>query len=348
MAFLDREQLDTLAIERMVFHVVGPDESELILLEEIEPGSFSEFFLDRLKGANSGIIFDFLGASAVLTSIHLIEADPQSFVPESKKLAALFKAQHTGAAVKGVFFLFMLRSAQDRFYALLKYDHQAVLSYRIEDRATGHYPLLQQMQDTFVKSPEALQKSAIVRLTENGGELCVKDRIAPKEITHYFRGFLGAQRRHTSATLTEKLAEITQRVAKEHSSELSDDARKNLRQRLYETVQTQDGFDPENRDAFLTAVFGPLSEESKIRQAFDRKLRSASLEGEAFEFDRVALPRPSKRRIVTTEGIQVIWDREYEENVRLQALAGGRTQITITTGGVRENDDFSESNTRRR
>ena len=187
-----------------------------------------------------------------------------------------------------------------------------------------------------------------MRLTENGGELCVKDRIAPKEITHYFRGFLGAQRRHTSATLTEKLAEITQRVAKEHSSELSDDARKNLRQRLYETVQTQDGFDPENRDAFLTAVFGPLSEESKIRQAFDRKLRSASLEGEAFEFDRVALPRPSKRRIVTTEGIQVIWDREYEENVRLQALAGGRTQITITTGGVRENDDFSESNTRRR
>jgi len=341
MAFLEQEQLDSLVIERMVFHVVGPEENELTLLEEIDPGSFSEFFLDRLRGTNTGIVFDFLAGSPVLTSIHLIEADPHSFVQESKKLAALFKAQHTGAAVKGVFFLFKLRAAQDRFYALLKYDHQAVLSYRIEDRQTGHYPLLQQIQDTFVKSPEALQKSAIVRLNGNGGELCVKDRVAPKGITHYFRGFLGAQRRHTPATLTTKLAEITQKVAKDHFSELSEDARRNLRQRLYETVQTQDGFDPGNTDPFLFAVFGPLPEKSKIRQAFDRQLRSSNLEGEAFDFDREAVKRPLKRRIVTTEGIQVIWDRQYEGNVKLQDLAGGGTQITITTGGVKENDDFS-------
>ena len=202
--------------------------------------------------------------------------------------------------------MFLLSAAEERFYALLKYDHQIVLSYRIEDRVTGHYPLLQQLQDTFVKSPEALQKSAIVRLMEGGGELCVRDRVSPKEVTQYFKAFLGAQRRYTPGKLTEKIAEITNRVAKENSAELSGDTRKNFRQRLYDTFQTQAGFDPENSEPFLTSIFGPLPENSRIRQAFDRKLRSSHLEGEAFEFDRDAVKRPTKRRIVTTEGIQVI------------------------------------------
>ena len=59
MAFLQAEQLETLAIDKMVFHVVGPEDGELILLEEIEPGPFSDFFLDRLKSTNNGIMLDF-------------------------------------------------------------------------------------------------------------------------------------------------------------------------------------------------------------------------------------------------------------------------------------------------
>jgi hypothetical protein len=268
------------------------------------------------------------------------------FVEESKKLASLFKAQHGRSASKGVFFMFLLSAAEQRFYALIKYDHETVLSYRIEDRVTGHYPLLQQLQDTFVKSPEALQKSAIVRLTEGGGELCVKDRVSPKEVTQYFKGFLGATRRYTPGKLTEKLADIAIRVAKENSAELTLDSRKNLRQRLYDTLQTQEGFDPENSEPFLASVFGPLPENSRIRHAFDRKLRSSHLEGEAFDFDRDVVKRPAKRRIVTREGIQVIWERQYEDNVKVEDVAGGRAKITIMTGGVEENDDFTERNSR--
>jgi hypothetical protein len=346
MAFLQPEQLEILTIERMVFHVVGPEDGELVLLEEIEPGPFSAFFLDRLKSSNNGSMFDFIPGSSVLASLLQVENDQQLFVVESKKLASLFKAHHGRNAIKGVFFMFLLSAAQERFYALIKYDHETVLAYRIEDRATGHYPLLQQLQDTFVKSPQALQKSAIVRLTGDAGELCVKDRVSPKEITQYFKAFLGAQRRYTPGKLTEKLADITIKVAKENSAELTLDSRKNLRQRLYDTLQTQVGFDPENSEPFLASVFGPLSENSRIRQAFDRKLRSSHLEGEAFDFDRDAVKRPAKRRIVTREGIQVIWERQYEDNVKVEELAGGRAKITITTGGVEENDDFTEANSR--
>jgi hypothetical protein len=346
MAFLQPEQLDALAIEKMVFHVVGPEDGELVLLEEIDPGPFSDFFLDRLRSSNNGIMFDFIPGSPVLAAFLQVENDQGLFVGESKKLATLFKTQHGHNTSKGVLLMFLLNAAGERFYALIKYDHQTVLSYRIEDRPNGHYALLQQLQETFVKSPEALQKSAIVRLGEGVGELCVRDRVSPKEVTQYFKAFLGAQRRYTSGKLTEKIAEITNRVAKEHSAELSPDTRKNLRHRLYETLQTQAGFDPENSETFLTSVFGPLPENSRIKQAFDRKLRSFHIEGEAFEFDRDAVKRPSKRRIVTTEGIQIIWDREYEDNVTVEPLAGGREKITITTGGVEENDDFTEGNSR--
>jgi hypothetical protein len=346
MAFIQPEQLDRLAIEKMVFHVVGPEDDELILLEEIDPGPFSDFFLDRLKSSNNGIMFDFIPGSSVLASFQQVENDRELFVDESKKLASLFKTQHGRNTSKGVLLMFLLSAGEERFYALIKYDHQAVLSYTIEDRANAHYALLQQLQDTFVKSPEALQKSAIARLVDGSGELCVKDRVSPKEVTQYFKAFLGAQRRYTPGKLTERIAEITNRVAKENSGELSGDARKNLRQRLYDTLQTQAGFDPENSEPFLTSVFGPLPENSRIRQAFDRKLRSFHLEGEAFEFDRDAVKRPAKRRIVTTEGIQVIWDREYEDHVTVEPLAGGREKITITTGGVEENDDFAEGNPR--
>lgn len=346
MAFLQPEQLERLTIEKMVFHVVGPEDDDLILLEEIDPGPFSDFFLDRLKSSNNGIMFDFIPGSPVLTSFLQVENAPELFVDESKKLASLFKAQHGHNTSKGVLLMFLLSAAEERFYALIKYDHQTVLSYKIEDRANAHFALLQQLKDTFVKSPEALQKSAIARLVDGSGELCVKDRVSPKDVTQYFKAFLGAQRRYTPGSLTAKFAEITLKVARENSQELSADSRKNVRQRLYDTLQTQAGFEPESADSYLTSVFGPLPEHSRIKQAFERKLRSSHLDGEAFEFDRNAMKRPAKRRIVTKEGIQVILDREYNDSVTVEDLAGGRARITITTAGVEEDDDFAERNSR--
>jgi hypothetical protein len=346
MAFLQPAQLEALVIEKMVFHVVGPEDGELTLLEEIDPGPFSTFFLDRLRSSNNGIMFDFIPGSSVLASFLQVENDPELFVDESKKLAALFKTQHGHNTSKGVFLMFLLSANAERFYALVKYDHQVVLSYTIEDRADAHYALLQQLQDTFVKSPEALQKSAIARLKQATGELCVRDRVSPKEVTQYFKAFLGAQRRHTPGSLTAKIAEITLKVAKEHSKELSADSRKNVRQRLYDTLQAHAGFESDDADSFLTSVFGPLTENSRIKQAFERNLRNSHLEGESFEFDRDAVKRPAKRRIVTKEGIQVILDRQYDDSVKVQGLAGGRARITITTAGVEEDDDFAERNPR--
>ncbi|MEG9433718.1 nucleoid-associated protein [Terriglobus sp. ADX1] len=348
MAFLQAEQLESLTIERMIFHVVGPASDELVLLEEIDPTPHADFFIERLQSANTGIMFDFLPGSSVLASLSSIDQDPKKFPEESRRMAALFNEAHGKNTSRGVFFVFSLRTANERFYAVVKYDHETVLSYTIEETRTGARPLIERLQDTFVQSPQALQKTAIIKLSNTGGELCVKDRVAPTLVTNYFRGFLGAHRRYTEADLTTTLAEVTKKVAKECSSDLSGDAKKAVTQRLYDTLQTQTSFDPGNAEVFLTSVFGPLEAESNLRKSFERHMRARRVDGEAFNFDRQAIPRPSKRRIVTTEGIQVIWDREYSDIVSVQSIAGGQTRITITTGGVEENDDYTESNSRRR
>lgn len=342
MAFWEPEQLEALEIDRMIFHIVGPDEDQLELLEEVPQGEYSDFFLDRIRSTNNGILFDFIEGSVVLTSLRSIKADRSKFVTLSGKMAEHFKLRHGQQTSVGVFMVFQLSAGAEKFFALLKYDHQEVLSYVVRKKK----PRIKALHDTFVKSPEALQKSALIRLTSSGGELCVRDRVQPAKIGQYFQGFLGARRRFDAAQLTEKLYEISRKVAKQHADELGTEIMRSFNTRVYEAIQRQEGFDPENQEPFIAAVFGSLPADSKVRATFEKALHVARIESETFDFDRTAVKRPSKRRIVTQEGIQIIWDRQYEQNIRRQQVAGGRTEITIVTGGVKEEDDYPESGSR--
>jgi hypothetical protein len=338
MAFWEPQQLQELTIDRMIFHVVGPDEDQLQLLEEVAPGPYGDFFLERIKSTNNGMMFDFIEGSVVLSSLKSITADRSRFVRQSGKMAEHFKLGHGQQTSVGVFMVFHLSSGTEKSFALLKYDHEEVLSYVVRQRK----PRIRALHDTFVKSPEALQKSALIRLSEDGGELCVRDRVQPTKIGQYFQAFLGAKRRFAAADLTEKLYDISRKVAKQHAGELGSEVMSGFNARVYQAIQRQQGFDPEDREPFMAAVFGSLPQDSKVRTSFDKALRNARIESEAFEFDRAAVRRPPKRRIVTQEGIQIIWDRQFEQNIRREQIAGGRTEITIVTGGVKEEDDYPE------
>lgn len=341
MAFLTDEQLSTLSLDRMIFHVVGPEDGHLVLLEEIEPGEHAEFFLERIKATNGGMMFDFLERSPVLASLNEIDIDADKFVAETKALAALFKNAHGKSTSPGAFFMFVLTAGTERLYALIKYDHEKVLSYTVTDTDHGKQALIAALTETFVQSPLALQKSAILRLNENGGELSVKDRSAPTKVSQYFRTFLGAKRRFTPSDLTEKLCAAAKEVGKKNHAVLSPAVLRGLNQRVYDAVQTISGFNPEDREPFLTAVFGALPEGSKVRTDFEKVLKRERIDSESFDFDRSAVPRPTKKHIVTTEGIEVIWDRQYDDKVKQTSLANGHTRITIETGGVKVDDDYS-------
>jgi hypothetical protein len=327
MAFLNPDQLKGLAIDRMIFHVVGPEEDQLVLLEELEPGAHTDFFLDRIRTTNSGLKFEFLEASPLLASLKTIYSDASTFAHQTQELAKLFHAGHGRSASRGVFMVFALSSGMDKLFALIKYDHETVLSYKVEETESGRRAAIAALQDTFVKSPEALQKSALIRLDVTGGELCIRDRSEPSKISQYFRAFVGARRCFDTATLTSKLAAVAKKVA------LAND------QLLGPTV---------NKEPFLVAVYGVLPEDSKVRNDFDRELKRERIESEVFDFEKAVVPRPAKKHLVTAEGIEIIWDRQYEANISREPIAGGKTRITIETGGVRVEDDYSEPNPRRR
>ncbi len=345
---IDPELLDAIEIERMIFHVVGPEEGNLVLLEEIDPGEHAAFFVDRIRSAANGVTFDFLAASPVLAALRRSEEDPARFVTETKDLAALFNGLHSGSASVGVFLVFMLRVGDERLYAIVKYDHEEVLSYTIEEEEDLRRALIAALQSTFVRSPDALQKAAIIRLNGAGGELAVRDRVQPSKITRYFQGFLGARRRFRTDQLTQTLSDIAKKTARKHAGTLGAGIIGQLNRRVYEAVQAQPGFDPANKEPFLAAVFGPLPEDSPVRATFDRELRNSRIENEIFDFDKGAVPRPRRKHMVTDEGIEVIYDREYDDRVTREPRPGGGERIVIETGGVKVEDDYTEPRTRQR
>ena len=345
---LDNDHLDNITIERMIFHVVGPEDSNLVLLEEIEPGDHAEFFIDRVRTAANGIMFDFVAASPVLAALRRIEEDHTCFASETKDLATLFNGMHTGSASVGVFLTFVLNIAGERLYAIIKYDHEEVLSYTIEEEEDVRRALIAALTSTFVRSPDALQKAAIIRLTDTGGELSVRDRVSPSKITRYFQGFLGARRRFEPNQLTKTLSDITKKTARKHADALGPAVMGQLNRRVYDVMQTQPGFDPGNREPFFAAVFGPIAQDSPVRATFERELRNSRIENEVFEFDRQAVPRPRRKHMVTDEGIEVIYDRQYQDRVVREQRPGGGERILIETGGIRIEDDYTEPRPRLR
>ena len=348
MAFLTPDQLKGLAINRMIFHVVGPEDDQLVLLEEMAPGAHTEFFLERIRTTNNGLKFEFLEASPLLASLKAINDDASIFAHQTQELAKLFHAGHGRTASRGVFMVFALSSGVVKFFALIKYDHETVLSYKVEETESGRRAAIAALQDTFVKSPEALQKSALIRLDATSGELCIRDRSEPSKISKYFRAFVGARRCFDPATLTSKLADIAKKVALANDLLLGPSVMRSLNQSIYSAIQAGTGFDPSSKEPFLVAVYGVLSKDSKVREDFDRELKREGIDSEVFDFEKTVVPRPAKKHLVTHEGIEIIWDRKYEANISRKQVAGGKTLITIETGGVRVEDDYCEPNSRRR
>jgi hypothetical protein len=295
MGFLDDNQLASLKLERITFHVVGPDDTDFTLLNELNPGPHGGFFVERVRATNGGNRFVFIESSGTEASLRRILDDPARFDPESRYLAKKFQKGHAGNMGKGVFLLLLLSAGRDTFFSMIKYDHETVLHYEVEQGNA----VLEQIKNTFVRSPDALQKSALIRLSETGGEVCVVDRSNRSHISNYFQAFLEVEREFTSEQLTQRLVVAANETATKHTDDLADHVRKNLRVRIYDAVQGQKSFSASDPLPFLTAVFGPLPPDAEIAQTFTRELRRQRIEEESFALAAEAMQRPPRRRTVT-------------------------------------------------
>lgn len=339
MAFLSQDQVDALVIERMIFHVVGGG-NEPVLLREVGVSAIGPFFVDRIASGNTGIMFDFEQRSRTAAALSRIRVYQNRFNRESRRLARLFHGEHSGTMTGGLFMLFQLSCLNETLFAMLKYDQQEVVRFAIRQDAQGrNRGTLRALENALVKTPEALQKSAIVRLDANGGgEVCARDRSTVGSVTRYFQRFLGARRRYSYAALTEELHKATKAVARECYAALAPSVRRNVSERIDDALRTGGAFDPAHPAGFLGSVFGPLPADSPIPKAFERELRRQKIDGETFTLDADEIPRPRRRRMTTIEGITVSFDQQYEDRVVVAPTRGGGQTITINTGGLSEDD----------
>lgn len=346
MSIFDEGEANTLMIERMIFHVVGKELNDPILLEEISPPEHTDFFLERVRSALKGNLFSFREISRTEQTLRSVMAAPATFAAGSKALAADFQSRHSGAMSTGVFFVFWLRTANGRdVFALIKYDNEDVVRYVLQDGAGGGVPKLERFRETFVRKAEAMQKIALVHLEDQGGKLMVRDRSKPAHISEYFEGFLGAKRVNDPKEMSQKVVEAFVEAFKKHRSALPEDVRKGGVNRLYEIFR-RDGqrYDSENPGALITAALGPHDEDSPIRKTLEREMKSRGIADETFDIQPDSVKKPTRKRLRTEEGVEILYDEENKPQRR--PLADGRTELVIVTAGVAEDDVFDAKGAR--
>lgn len=320
MAFFDEHQLAALRIEQMVFHLVGPKAENFVRLEAIDPGPFTGFFLERIGSVNSGAPYEFTDASATRERLARISADPSRFQDESEKLADDFQREHGGATAAGAFLVFRLTAGAEEFFALLKYDDETVLTYDVEEADGGRKRVnLEALERTFVQNREALQKSALVRLTDGGGELRVLDRRNQQKVARYFEAFLAAKRLHDDADLTERLVKLTRDLIRANKDLVPPEVHREANRRCYNAAAAGGQIGVDDQKRYLEAVVGQaLADDHPLVERYRAALRRERIEGAPVTLNPEKVRPPALVRYVTKNQIQIRVPNDMEQVVEVK------------------------------
>ncbi|MBM7043708.1 nucleoid-associated protein [Rhizobium lusitanum] len=312
MAFFDDSELNELKIERMIFHLVGP-KNGLIKLEEVNPGEFESFFVDRIRSVNGGLPYAFSDASSTRERLGRIASNGGLFQEESEKLAEDFQSHHGGTAAEGAILLFVLRAKAKRSFALLKYDDETVVAYDLKDGSGGRKMVsLEAIQRTFVQNKAALQKAALIKLTDKGGELTVLDRRNQQKVAQYFEAFLGARQTLSDAELTKKLVDVTRKVIGDNPDLVDGEVVKELTKRTYDAASGGGKIDSEEQRSFLETVVGhKLADDNALLAKFNRALSVERISGVPMKLVPDQVKGPKTLYYKTANGIEIRVPHEF-------------------------------------
>ncbi|WP_426671897.1 nucleoid-associated protein [Mucilaginibacter sp. McL0603] len=314
-------------IEKFIFHVVHHGNAAPTLMEETPIGAFEGFFVNRIREILNGNRFNFSDDSDFLASLRVIDADPSHFVSESQELARTFHNQNDRRIKPGVMILIYADVDRTKKYILIKYDHEEVITYTEQDGQA----ILSEISNTFVKSGQALQKSAVINLGDVVPGAVIVDKSERQDITDFFKEFLGVKRYYTQADLTEKAANCFMETIREHQAILPAEFTSQASNTFYDYVQHTDNFSPDQTPQELFGVyFTP-----EIGRTFARKLGKADISGEAFSFDKRVIRKPRKKKYRTQEGVIIQYDAIAANTVQIEN-EGEKTKITIVTNKLIE------------
>ncbi|WP_410498115.1 nucleoid-associated protein [Chitinibacter sp. S2-10] len=334
-------QLNNPIILKMAMHVVGEDGEERSRHLPATDVVHQEFFLGRIQETIKGCKCEFLPASGVYSVLKGVKGRGENFNEQSINLADLFHLAITsqGGAVPGAFLLFEIENNEDKIYSIIKYEHDDVVHYKSKINERGEEVLDFELLDTtFVKKPQAMQKSALISFSGEESIVYVIDRSERKGITKYFRNYLGVVRLYDDLELTEKFQKVVDSFVKfaVGNDLLPKEIRKTYKSRLYEYSQ-RDGarFDPDEIAVFLGVLVGDDS--PALVEVFERELKKGKIEGEKFEFDKESVKKPSKYRTKTLDGIVINFDQSHIDSGKYRKE--GETIVIDISNGLEEDAD---------
>ena len=369
MSIISEKELGSLTIERMIFHVVDPGSESPTFLAEVRPPQCVEFFIERVKETLRGAAYEFLPGAGVPGLLYRAlpnSEDKDEFVKVSQELAERFKdkVKQDKRLAPGVLMLFSLRTENSRLVAVIKYEHQQVVSYSYVKNEDGEVifdadgnpvPDLQTLVDTFTKDRKAMQKSAVIRFEENEdpssdegfkSSVVVIDHSSGRyrDATQHFANFLDIKRALEPVELTKRLEDAAVESIKAHKSEVSAEIARSPKRFVRTAMSRLEGFDFEKPEEFLGAVLQGVTPDANILETFRSKLASKNISTEAFRFEGAVPPPAEYRRIVTNEGITILFSAGHEENgnVGVKDEQGGGVEITIRSTGLERNDELEK------
>ena len=267
--------------------------------------------------------FIFADGSITRTLLKQVLVDESKFVPVSKTLAQSFHAGRDKRIKPGVMILMTLVTGQRKLLSVLKYDHEEAVTYDITDDAKA---ILKAVANSFTKSADALQKSALIEIVDGDDNIVVVDKTVRHEITDFFRGFLACKRLFDEKQMTQVIEMVVMEVVKKHQDDLPNDLTQNVRDRYYEAVQKRDNFDATEFFAEFFGAHGSV----EVRASFDKVLAKRGMEGEVFKFDKGAVKKQRPQKYKTAEGVKIDVPEQASDTVKTTTTAAG-TVVTITT-----------------
>ncbi|MCE6977927.1 hypothetical protein EI534_11105 [Pseudomonas frederiksbergensis] len=325
------------SVERIIFHIVGPDLKAPTILTEVEdPSTHSDFFIARLIETSKGTHYNFNLASGVQGQIHQSLVSPHAFVDCSQILAERFQKlyERDGRLIPGVLMLLQIRSGHETYAAIIKYDDTKVISYKTTTTTDGKInPVLDHILNTFVQDKKALQKSALIKIDKGTGQLICIDRSGKNgDITEKFKDFLDITRKFSHETLTERLLEALKTTAKTHKDIVPQSIICQLTTAAKEAISSIETFNPAHPHTLLNALFGDLHTNEKIQQTFEKELRRQKIQTEIIKIPKNFFPKPARKMKETFEGIRVIYTQAHEDakQIIFNEVDGTKT-FTVST-----------------
>lgn len=306
-------------IKKFIFHIIIENQLQPIYLDEVNLEEDQlRFFTQRLVDVSEGVqhIFVDRDKSEFVRDCETLIANPKAdFLKMSKKLAYSFKQFHSGQTSNGVFIaaLVNVEGKRDLIF-LLKLDNRKVYQYRLK----GTKALLKELTQTFVEDKKAVQKSALIDVSDHyAWDVLAKERNPPAKMAlrTYFSKFLTVTEKDVPSTLTPKVVRAVRAWAIENIQDL--DPNQDVSSYRARAVGYMMGAAMYKTEDFVDAVI--MDEDEGRREILTRSLKEyfdeVGMSGQSFIPNKASLKTAERKNIrETAEGVKIEWEGEAAQN----------------------------------